>query len=291
MATYREAAVNLMSQLCTEGRSYILGGGHNWAGLVNRSVFGKTVQVPGGDMDCSGSVSAVYKALNLLDKYTTYPTSNMASLMCATGNFIYHDWDDAYVMRPGDLMLRPSSEGHIGHVAMCVGSDFSLAEFTTAKAGGPGIRSFYDFPWTICLELADNVGNKTWTGSTDGGSTDGGSTGSEALVVDGYWGEATTRALQRHYKKVVDGIVSHQWQPNIDANPALTTGWEGDYTAIGSPLIRELQTDLGTDVDGIFGGADITSLQKRCGTVADGVLWGPSPCVMEMQRRLNAGMW
>ena len=165
--------------------------------------------------------------------------------------------------------------------------DFSLAEFTTDSAGGPGVREFYNFPWTICLELKDEIGNQTWSGAgTGGGGTGGGSIG-----VDGYWGTATTSALQRHYGTVADGIVSHQWAPNVSANPALTSGWECDETAIGSPMIRKLQADLGTDVDGIFGGADIYALQRRCGTVADGVLWGPSPCVKEMQRRLNAGTW
>ena len=285
METYREAAVNLMTQLATEGRSYSLGGGHEWENLVERSVFGVSVYVPGGDMDCSGSVSAVYKALGLLDKYTIYQTSDMADLMVSTGYFTEHPWDDPYVMRPGDLMLRPAVGDAIGHVAMCIASDFSLAEFTTAGAGGPGVRPFYDFPWTICLELSDSIGNKTWSG-TGGGTTTGGQIG-----VDGYWGTATTSALQRHYGTTVDGIVSHQWAPNVSANPALTSGWQCDETAAGSPMIRELQKDLGTDVDGIFGGADIYALQRRCGTVADGVLWGPSPCVKEMQRRLNAGTW
>lgn len=291
MATYREAAVNLMSQLVTEGREYELGGGHDWTDLVARSVFGIGVYVPGGNMDCSGSVSAVYKALGLLNKYAHYPTSNMADLMCATGYFVAHDWNDSYVMRPGDLMLRPSTDYAIGHVAMCVASDFSLAEFTTNSAGGPGIRSFYNFPWTICLEFLDSIGNRTWSGS-DGGT--GGGTGGAAngsISIDGYWGSATTSALQRHYGTVVDGIASHQWEPNVTANPALTSGWRCDETAQGSPMIRKLQEDLGTEVDGIFGGPDIYALQSKCGTVADGVLWGPSPCVMEMQRRLNAGTW
>ena len=113
---------------------------------------------------------------------------------------------------------------------------------------------------------------------------------SAALDVDGWWGEATTAALQRRYGTVEDGEVWHQWEPN--AQPACTSGWRYDETQEGSPLIRAMQSDLGCAlVDGILGPDTIAHMQARCGTVKDGALDGPSPCVAEMQRRLNAGTW
>lgn len=113
---------------------------------------------------------------------------------------------------------------------------------------------------------------------------------SASLDVDGWWGEATTAALQRRYGTVEDGEVWHQWEPN--AQPACTSGWQYDETQEGSPLIRAMQSDLGCAlVDGILGPDTIAHMQARCGTVKDGALDGPSPCVAEMQRRLNAGSW
>lgn len=110
--------------------------------------------------------------------------------------------------------------------------------------------------------------------------------------IDGYWGKETSRMLQIHYGQFFGiGGVDHQWPENVAANSALTSGWNCDRTGIGDSMIRSLQRDLGTPVDGILGTVDILALQARCGTYQDGVLTGPSPCVMEMQRRLNAGAW
>ena len=168
MATIRDAAVNLMTQLVNSGRSYVWGGGHAWTNLQTVNVLGVNVQVPAGGMDCSGSVLNVYKALGVIPKGDDNDTASMASYLVGKG-FIYHDWSDSYVMRPGDLALRPKNTGMAyGHVAMCVASDFSLAEFTTASAGGPGVRAYYDYPWTICLELPDSIADRVWGGSSGG---------------------------------------------------------------------------------------------------------------------------
>ena len=46
------------------------------------------------------------------------------------------------------------------------------------------------------------------------------------LEVDGYWGSATTSALQEVLGTPVDGIVSSQNESWRKYNPALTSGWE-----------------------------------------------------------------
>lgn len=104
---------------------------------------------------------------------------------------------------------------------------------------------------------------------------------------DGYWGSGTTTALQNRFGTNPDGIVSHQWPANQQG--AFTSGWQYDYTQIGSDVIRALQAYLGVDTDGIMGYNTICALQRKMGTEVDGELWGPSACVKEMQRRLNNG--
>lgn len=106
------------------------------------------------------------------------------------------------------------------------------------------------------------------------------------LAVDGYWGPATTRALQRHYGTTVDGKITGQ--PNnrsIRNIPSATT------SSTGSLLVRAMQRDVGTIVDGKISAPSlmIRALQKRLGTPQDGIVSKPSLMVKEMQRRLNNG--
>lgn len=86
------------------------------------------------------------------------------------------------------------------------------------------------------------------------------------LVVDGYWGAATTRELQRYFSTYVDGVISRP-----------------------SPMVRELQRLLGVTADGYLGPITYRAMQRRFGTYADGVISRPSPVVKELQRRLNNG--
>lgn len=107
------------------------------------------------------------------------------------------------------------------------------------------------------------------------------------LVIDGLWGRATTEALQQYFGTPCDGEVWHQWPSQ--AQPAFKGGWQYDKTGTGSPLIKAMQTRLGVYADGLIGPTTINALQKRMGTVIDGELWEHSPCIKEMQRRLNKG--
>lgn len=115
---------------------------------------------------------------------------------------------------------------------------------------------------------------------------------SRGLDVDGYWGEATTSALQAYLGCTVDGEVWHQVEANVKANPALTSGWMCDDTGKGSPCVKALQAYIGMGEgarDGIIGPDTIAHLQGHFGTVKDGTLSAPSPCVMQLQKALNTG--
>ena len=107
------------------------------------------------------------------------------------------------------------------------------------------------------------------------------------LVVDGWWGINTTRKLQEALGTPADGEVWHQWPGN--KQPACTSGWHYDTTCKGSPVIKALQRKIGCTDDGILGPGTIRQLQSYLGTPIDGRLDGPSTCVKELQRRLNTG--
>ena len=111
------------------------------------------------------------------------------------------------------------------------------------------------------------------------------------LVCDGYWGKATTRALQSRFGTVADGEIWGQYVGHKASNPGLTGGWiwTSGSAMTGSPLIRKMQTWLGVAADGIAGPTTFKALQNRLGKVADGTFWAPSPAIAEMQRRINAG--
>ena len=106
------------------------------------------------------------------------------------------------------------------------------------------------------------------------------------LAVDGKWGKATTRALQKALGTPVDGIISNQLRNSV------STSMYGNTVRFGrggSPLVRALQRKIGAKVDGYLGPETVRKLQKYLGTVVDGKLSRPSLVVKEMQRRLNNG--
>ncbi len=106
----------------------------------------------------------------------------------------------------------------------------------------------------------------------------------ESLAIDGYWGPATTRALQRYFGTTVDGVISGQYSNASTRNiPSVQFGTSG------SLLIKAMQRWLGVKTDGWLGPITVRALQKRLGTAQDGVISRPSLAVREMQRRLNSG--
>lgn len=129
---------------------------------------------------------------------------------------------------------------------------------------------------------------RAWTSVTHLVRPDYADDGADRLLVDGWWGSATTRRLQEVLGTVVDGEVWGQWPYN--SQPACTTGWRYDWSMSGSAVIHALQTRIGVDRrDGLLGAGTIRQLQAYLGTPVDGRLDGPSRCVMALQERLNAG--
>lgn len=112
---------------------------------------------------------------------------------------------------------------------------------------------------------------------------------SVGLVTDGYWGRATTAALQKRFGTYVDGVVSSQYVAHKAKNPGLTSGWDWVGAPQGSPLVRAMQSWLAVPADGIAGPQTFRALQTRLGKIADGEFWARSPAIAELQRRLNAG--
>lgn len=106
------------------------------------------------------------------------------------------------------------------------------------------------------------------------------------IAVDGYWGPATTRALQQHFGTPIDGIISSQWPGNRQYLPRVTTATIR-YTnpAYGSTVARALQSWAGTGTDGLIGPGTVKALQRKLGVGVDGYC-GPAT-VQALQRWLN----
>ncbi len=106
------------------------------------------------------------------------------------------------------------------------------------------------------------------------------------LSMDGYWGPATTKALQAYYGTPRDGVVSSQYKPNRKYLPAATGGWEWHgNNAVGSQVIIRLQKTLGVQADGIMGPGTVKAMQKYYGVTVDGYMGVQT--VKALQNALN----
>lgn len=93
------------------------------------------------------------------------------------------------------------------------------------------------------------------------------------LAVDGWWGESTTRALQRINRTPQDGQVSSQYRPNREYFPAAGSGWEWTgENAEGSQLIIKLQLAFHVDADGIAGPEFVRGMQRYYRVTVDGYM-------------------
>lgn len=112
-------------------------------------------------------------------------------------------------------------------------------------------------------------------------------TPSGSLAVDGEWGKATTRALQRYLGTPVDGIVSGQRTVYRKHWPScLASSWQWGRSG-SSQMIAALQRLIGCGADGIAGPATCKALQRRLGVAVDGIA-GPKT-VKALQKALNNG--
>lgn len=110
----------------------------------------------------------------------------------------------------------------------------------------------------------------------------------QTLVVDGYWGPATTRALQQINRTPIDGVVSSQPTSNKHLLGGVS-GWEFSSRPKGSLLIRKMQKAFKVSQDGFFGPQSIRGMQRYYKTPVDGVIsgGGQSSAVRAMQRAIN----
>ncbi|WP_371069149.1 N-acetylmuramoyl-L-alanine amidase [Sediminibacillus sp. JSM 1682029] len=107
----------------------------------------------------------------------------------------------------------------------------------------------------------------------------------QKLVVDGVWGEQTTKALQEVLGTVVDGVISNQLHNSV--TKMIVSGIT--FGKGGSMVIEALQRLIGATVDGYLGPNTVRKLQQYLGTPVDGVISDPSMMVKALQRQLNTG--
>lgn len=112
---------------------------------------------------------------------------------------------------------------------------------------------------------------------------------SNKINVDGSWGQATTKALQKILGTKQDGIVSNQ--PTINRKylySASSTSWQFKKTGYsdGSNVIRALQKLIGAKADGWFGKNSVITLQRFLKVKADGSMG--SATVRALQKYINS---
>ncbi len=229
------------------------------------------------EVDCSSFIIALLEKHGYNTGKATY-TGNMRSELCKHGWVVVSNDGSP---RLGDILLND-----VHHTAMSCG-DGTLIQASRGEAGHrisggqPGDQdgketvhtSYYDYPWDCYLRFM---------GSTVSSSAN------NKLVVDGYFGTNTIKALQRTLGTPVDGIVSDQYVGNKKYFPALTGTfiWRASVHT-GSTMVKALQRKLGVEVDGFFGRITIKALQRKLGVDADGY-FGKATC-RALQRGLNRG--
>ena len=109
------------------------------------------------------------------------------------------------------------------------------------------------------------------------------------IAVDGWWGKATTLALQKQLGcQCQDGIVSGQTKSNIKYLVRAGDNWEfkNDRDAKGSVTITKLQRKIGATADGFIGFNTIKKLQSFLGVTVDGYCGNNT--VVALQQAINS---
>ena len=186
---------------------------------------------------------------------SNFTTSNEASVLAATGLFndkFSYSSQSATPVYNGDILVTKTK----GHTAIVVS------------------------------------GNARSTSSSSSSSTTSASSSSSTkLAVDGEWGKATTKAMQKALGTTQDGLVSNQrskYKKYLTA--CLAESWK--YSTSGtSPMVNALQTKVGATADGVAGQATVKALQKwlnsktSAGLTVDGYLGAKT--AKAVQKALN----
>ncbi len=184
-------------------------------------------------------------------------------------------------LRPGDVVYFNFGLGRISHVGIFEGWKNGLVVTIDGNTGSGGGRS-----GGCVLRRARSTryvvgyGRPAYATATTTAATKPAT--KNTLVVDGYWGPATTRALQKINGTPVDGIVSGQVH-----KPEACPSWR--LGRGGSILVRRMQQAFGVAQDGYFGPATIRAAQKYYRTPVDGVIsgGGRSSLIRAMQQAIN----
>lgn len=258
-----------------------------WYAELTKSPYFGTNGVPFCAMGVSYIMDAVKQAcagLPTAGVPTIYSGASRAGTIipdkrkAVPGDIVIFDWSN--VAGPND---------HVGFVEINYGnSGLQTIEFNTT---GPDGRSGSVARKVRSWDVVQCIVRPPWSRGETGGVGDylpG------KLAEDGYWGRATTIALQVHFGTLVDGIVSSQDAYWESRNPGLGTGWEWVESAEGSQLIIAMQKVLRVKPDGLIGPDTDNALIKRFmgssgATELDGKLDGPSVTIKAMQHALNNG--
>lgn len=241
----------------------------------------------GGECDCSSLVIWALRQGGFATGGATY-TGNLSA------NLTRHGWKrlppDLSTLQPGDVLLNDTH--HVcmvvrGHGRNAIIAQASIDERGKASGGRAGDQTggetnerkvyVYRHGWDCILRY---TGAQTEPRPAQP---------SGKIAVDGYWGPATTQALQRHFGTPVDGVVSSQYAGNRSILNACTGGFEWVRNPKGSQLVTKMQRALGVYADGILGAQTINALERHYGFNADGYLGAQSNTVRKMQEALNAG--
>jgi peptidoglycan hydrolase-like protein with peptidoglycan-binding domain len=106
------------------------------------------------------------------------------------------------------------------------------------------------------------------------------------LLLDGWFGSKTARALQARLGSVVDGVISSQ-RASTPARTKYLTAFEWVAKPEGSKALALVQERLGVGTDGILGPITTRAWQERLGVKEDGV-FGPRT-TSALQGALNEG--
>jgi len=230
-----------------------------------------------GQEDTAWAVGKNYGLRNLFGIVTNSNSLNIE--MCSDNGKIADETFANAVILTRELMKKysVSAENVYRHYDVCskqcpgwkgwLGSDSSLWQKFKAELGGNSTGDS-----AVALQSVSEIN------SVD-----------SKLTVDGVWGKATTKRLQKILGTTQDSIVSNQYAAYKKSNPGLAAGWDWNEKPFqtGSPLIKVIQKTVGTAQDGFIGPVTIKAMQKHWGTVQDGVVSKPSALVIAIQNWAN----
>lgn len=197
--------------------------------------------------------------------------------------------------QPGDIVCfdftKSGITGHVGIVEKNTGTYLVTIEGNTSSGtagsqanGGVVARRSRAYGYVAGIIRPDWTAQATKPTQTPTQSTTGAAQAGVSLLVDGWVGPATIKALQARLGTPVDGLISGQASANRIYLPAVTAI---AYGGGGSLMVAALQARLGATPDGYLGPQTVKAWQRRLGATSDGYLGRDTG--RAIQRHLNTG--